>query len=172
MNLVLNKRMKTSMMEFNQELKQYFDVSRKFRSRFRAGSIIVVEKSTKTRDFLTSLIQQCYSATRCQEMNIIQTDDIRKAKEIITELSSSGIKVIVIDSEMVKLGNGEPLPVWLEKEHPRIPVLIFNCRPKEEDSFMKSFSERTGLIKNNIPMASFAEEAGLPPCCCQLAMSR
>jgi len=167
MSLVMRKNTKASVLGFDRELRQYLDVSRKFRSRLRGGAILVVDKFTKTRKFLSSLVGEC-----SVETDVLYFDDIKSAKKTISELGPSGVKVVVIDSGMVDLRNGSSLPTWLEKEYPEIPVLVFNCDVKDKTLFMSRLSGRTGLVDANVPLYEFVEQAGLPTVCCQLAMTK
>jgi hypothetical protein len=99
------------------------------------------------------------------EVGVVHVDNALCAKKAVQDLGPHNVKAVVIDECMLDESlNGDSLPAWLDREHPRIPVWVVNCEEERGES-IRSQTKKVGVIDKDAPLASVVEAVGFPNEC-------
>lgn len=152
------QRNEASVNELDDELQNYFSSSRRYRSSRRSGAVVVVDASSKVYDFLRFLADNCKL-----DMSIVHVERVGNARKVIEDMGANAVKVVVVDASVLQddaNGTG-PLPCWIDRNHPDIPVWVSNCEPSSE-KVIRQDSRRVGVMKADRPLAAYIDALGFP----------
>jgi DNA-binding NarL/FixJ family response regulator len=149
-----------SLKDFDDGLEKYFATTRKYKSSLRRGSIVLLDKNDKLFKFFKFLSDKCGL-----ELGVMHVMEDSSAKKAIEDLSSTGVKAVVVDCSMLGDSlNGDSLISWLAKENPSIPIWVVNCGNKQKE-WIRSQSIKIGVIEEDSTLKALAETVGFPKEC-------
>lgn len=160
MRLFMRGSVEKSLKDFDDGLVEYFAATRKYKSSLRRGSIVLLDSNDKLFKFFKFLSDKCGL-----ELGVMHVMEDSSAKKAIEDLSSTGVKAVVVDSKMLGDSlNSNSLIAWLGKEKPSIPIWVVNCGAKQK-KWIRSQSIKIGIIEENSTLETLAETIGFPKEC-------
>jgi hypothetical protein len=161
---LFRRSIESSIKDLDDKIENYFATSRKYRSTVRQGSIVLLDKGNGMYDFLSFLVDRCGL-----EIGLIHLKDASSAKRAIQNAGVENIKAVIIESDMIdESANGNSLPSWLEREHCKIPIWVFNCG-KSTINWIQTHTHRVGIFTPSKKLTEVIEDLGFPQECHLLA---
>lgn len=149
-----------SIKDFDDGLEKYFSTSRKYRSRLRKGSIVLLDDNSDLFDLFTFLNDKCGL-----DVGIVHIGEACCAKKAVEDIGPGNVKAVVIDENMLgKSMNGDSFPSWLNKNFPRIPVWVVNCS-QEKKVWIRRQTRKVGVLIKGVSLLKVVEAVGYPSEC-------
>lgn len=165
MPFFMSRTTERSLDDFDTQLSNYFNSSKRYRSALRRGTIVLVDEDDSLSRFFQFLISRC--GLMVKVLHFTSKSDARLA---MWDIGIENVKAVLINAITLNKPEGkDSLSGWLLREHPRVPVWVFNCGP-DSRQIIKRIHPEMGIIPLNEPLEELASTVGLPEECRQMAL--
>jgi hypothetical protein len=166
MRLFMRSSAEKSLQEFDDKIDTYFKTSRKYRSKLRRGSVVLLDEDPEMFKFLNFIVEKC-----SLPIGVVHVASELCAMKIINDIGSNNVKAVIINEKFLgDCSDPNSFSMWVREQFPKIPVWVTDCNPERTD-FIKSKTSRIGVIQENEPLTEVAMELGFPEECLPFALA-